>query len=866
MLELHSADEQGQESDLTRGLGAPGGFETATRELPGAAYKSATSPFAGLSLASAGFPTAGAALAAAPALTELARHKGVGLTPRELLAKEKSAGKETYFENPFTQAQEWINEKVRKGKTPEERAKAEETQSVLSTLLDLALPGAAQKAFGAKGGRAISPDEILPPEVKPPARPGQVTGAAPKALTHKPGKPPSGGSPPSGGAPTVAKPSGATHAYDVPGAMRGSDPAGGLYRGVFDALEKGKTTFAGVKDPLIAKAKPFYDQGLIKTSDDIRTLVNEGPGALKSKYAPTVAKPSMPSRTKEMPKMSKEALDLLSAQSQVEKPSIKGKVTEAPETATEKRIERIRPEQRIYPRLQNVELREQQLKNHSKYVQEMETDAAERAARAEARVPKTVKGMDSQRIRIHEAEKQWPVTQEAYNKAAGRVRALEDEVVKLKGPARESAETLLEMAKKELDDATFDLKQAWENLEGTNYRATVQEMRDAARKKIQDIQDAIAEGVEYNIHKRDYSPDLITKANAISKSKKLPSARTSDFYTQVHDEYANEYRNRVAQIDNELKGVAKTPAGMYEARNLQKEKDILNKMIKSAEAEKTIQNRRFGLREMAERHKAQERFKQLKQEGGKQEVTKVAQERMWKERIEKAKTPEERGSVVDEAVEQIANEHPQQAERIRAEGQKLKDSIEDLFAPRESKAPPSVKGERTQIGGGHKKPPPPPPKPPGAPGGEPPPKGPGKGIPTEEELANSSSKDTVKKGKNLFEKYVEDIKELKENFPYIWRSKIGQDVIVGAATATWDEFRKGEDYDIPITGAQMASIGLGHPRGSPLRVATNTFVKWLYKQGRIAGASEALRKKDSVKFNSYSPSVKKTAKHRVYGS
>jgi hypothetical protein len=660
------AFEEGEGSDLREGLGNTGlealmkSLSTAGKEAPGAALQSL--PFAGGALGSAlGFPTAGAGAIAAPALLELARHKGVGLTPRELIEGKKPAGKETYFENPLSSAASWLDEKAREGKTPEERQKAEETKQVLSSVMDALLLLSPSK--GAKRG-AISPDEILPAE-----KPGQIE----------------------------------------------------------------------------LKRQPI---------------------------SPKTGKPA----TKVTP-------------------PLEGKVTKAPETATESRVARVNPEARIYPRLEKVELAEQQLKNYPKYVAEMETDAAERAARKEARIPKTVKGMDSQRIRIHEAEKQWPLAQESYNKAAGRVRALEDEVVKLKGSQRESAETLLDMAKKELDDATFDLKQAWENLEGTNYRATSGEMRDAARNKIQQIQDTVAKGEEYKIHKRDYSPDLIAKAQAISKSKPLPKARQSDFYTQVHDVYANEYRNQVSKIDKELASLPKTMQGMFQAKNLQAEKDILNKMIKSAEAEKTIQNRRFGLREMAERHKAQERFKQLKQINEKPEVSNLANQKMWRGRFEEAKTSESRGAVFDDAVEQVANEHPEQAEKIRAEGQKLKDSIEELFKTRPPKEPPRVKGERTRTRGRK------------TPEQEAPPKG--KGIPKEEELQtkSKSAKQAAKESLKWVRDFQDKVDDLLGKVPILGKHWVGKDLIIGAIGAAVDELHK--EYELPITGGDITNVIFG---------------------------------------------------------
>jgi len=541
--------------------------------------------------------------------------------------------------------------------------------------------------------------------------------------------------------------------------------------------------------------------------------------------------------------------------------SLQGRVTKPPETATEMRMERTSPEKRIYPRLQNVELREKQLKAHPKYVEEIATDAAERSKRAEDRVPKTVKGMDAQRIRIHEAEKKWPVAQESYNKAAGRVRALEDEVAKLKGEARESAETLLELAKKDLDDATRNLKNAWENLEGTNYRATVQEMRDAARKKMLEIQDAVTEGEEYVLHKRDYSPDLIAKAKQYSKLKPLPKARQSDFYTQVHDVYVNEYKPRVAQIDKELKSLPKTMEGQSRARPLQKEKEILNKMIQSAEAEKTIQNRRFGLREMAERHKAEERFKGLKQTEGKPEVGKVAQEKMWKKRIEQSRTPEGRkqaaNEMIDEAIAETSD--PQMKENLRQEKTKLEHAFEDAqkefeelheqFRSKEAKEPPSGKGEKHTFKEETKKTEPP---------------------KTEKKKGKESKQpppppDATKRAEWLIKGYMKIVEDFVGKIPYFgtaWKNKYGRDLIIGVGSALFDELLKETDLDNYITTGQVATLLFGSNRQRGIRYITNKVTKGIIKDQKVRNAKRAYKEHRAADFYAYSPSIQKAAKEK----
>lgn len=56
-----------------------------------------------------------------------------------------------------------------------------------------------------------------------------------------------------------------------------------FYESAFDALEKGKTTISGVKDPILAKAKGAYDAGLITSPDDIRKFEENGYPQIETK-------------------------------------------------------------------------------------------------------------------------------------------------------------------------------------------------------------------------------------------------------------------------------------------------------------------------------------------------------------------------------------------------------------------------------------------------------------------------------------------------------------------------------------------------------------------------------------------------------
>lgn len=610
-------------------------------------------------------------------------------------------------------------------------------------------------------------------------------------------------------------------------------------------LAQQKSNFPGIEE-LLANKTPLKREKYFETPSEklakgltpeeketgdvlsvVLGLVGPGVASKIKKLLPKRAvKPSAILQTPpEAPKQLTAQAQAAAAEEAIPKTPLEGRVTKAPQTATQMRIERARPEARIYPRLKNVELSEQQLKLHPKYVEEIAVDAAERAARAEARVPKTVKGMDSKRLRIHEAEKAYPQALESYTKSSARVRALEDEVAKLKGAQRESAETLLDLAKADLDDASFNLKQAWENLEGTNYRATVQEMRDAARKKMLDIEEAVSNGQSYELAKRDYSPDLIAKAKKIGKQKPIPSARKEDFYTQVHDVYVNEYKNRIAELDKQIAEAAKTRtlASLHHRQQLQKQKEILNKMVQSAEAEKVIQNRRFGLREMAERHKAQQRFKQLGKAEGKPEVKKVAQEKMWKERLVEAKSPEARSQVVDDGIEQIASKDPKNAEKIRAEGQKLKEGVEDLFKQKPPKSPPPLPSDK-------------------------------------------GAKNSAREAYEYLKKIQDKIESLLKKVPVLGQYELGRDIIAGAISAGIDEANKELGLNIPV--GQLTTLIFGRGGKGGYRVFVRNFAKKqtqeFIRSLKVKRARDAFKKKDSKKFFSYPKSIQKEAKEQAY--
>ena len=73
-------------------------------------------------------------------------------------------------------------------------------------------------------------------------------------------------------------------------AQMGSGIVDNLYKGIFESLEKGKDTFAGIKEPLISRAKPYYKEGLIKDAKDLKAFSND-PKPFQEKLANLKTKP-----------------------------------------------------------------------------------------------------------------------------------------------------------------------------------------------------------------------------------------------------------------------------------------------------------------------------------------------------------------------------------------------------------------------------------------------------------------------------------------------------------------------------------------------------------------------------------------------
>lgn len=364
--------------------------------------------------------------------------------------------------------------------------------------------------------------------------------------------------------------------------------------------------------------------------------------------------------------------------------------SKAPETATELRMARAEPKAKIFPTEERIATRESQLKAFPKYEAEIAQDASERAARAEAKIPKTVKGMDARRIRVHTAEKNLPVAEKGYRNALARVRALEDEVVKLGGAEKERVKSLIDAAKSEMKDAEFFLKQTMQNISGGEARVGLEDMRKAAQKKMLDISEKIAAGEEIQLAKMDYNPEMIREAKRLSKKKAIPSVKKDDFYQQVHKEYGDQYRKQLSDVEKKIKEPLKNMADAERKRHLQKEKDVIKKLIDQTEAERTIHQHKLSLRETAERHRAKERLGKLQPKEAEPKVQKVAQEKIHDNLKSYIANPSE------EKLVEIATETGVPKEAVK-QGKSLVDAIKEVNKTAEKGTVPKIGKIRAEF-------------------------------------------------------------------------------------------------------------------------------------------------------------------------
>lgn len=508
---------------------------------------------------------------------------------------------------------------------------------------------------------------------------------------------------------------------------------------------------------------------------------------------------------------------------------LQGRVAkEVPISATESRMERMSPRERLFETKQQQKVLESQLKQYPKYAEDISKDAAEMAARREKILGP--KALETKAQKIEYYSKQLPAVQKDYEKAISRVRALEDQMVKQPELA-DKIKPLIQAATKQLEESQFLLKQTLNNAKTGSSKVGIEAMREAAQKKVLEISEKIGANEEILLKKADYNPEFIRQARQLEKKKPLPSTHIDDYFTQVHDGYAKVYKDRIAQLNQEITKLAenRTLSSLHSRQQLNKERVELQKLVDHVDAENAIHRHKLALRQIHERKLAQERLGNFRPIEGKPKVGETAKPQIKEVgRIaESMKTSEGRAKLADDLTDKISKQakDPKISEKIQSEKGKLKETLEEISRKTEE-------------------------------------------ISNKSSKTASSTKESVKIGKSI----AKDIQDLAEALPKgisaIWSTRLGRDLIIGTAVPVIQEIFK--EWDIPISSSSILSASIGNPRGAGYRALATSIIKFSIKKYKKETLKSAIRKEDDQKVvnlqKKYGNKLTKEAKQELYGT
>lgn len=324
------------------------------------------------------------------------------------------------------------------------------------------------------------------------------------------------------------------------------------------------------------------------------------------------------------------------------------------------RIEKVAEKRPVFKEKEAKALREKELEMFPEYKQEAEAYEAERYERRN-RV-KRAETIAREEDRMQVAAKEYPKAKADYERLAGQVRALEDEVAKLPSSQRGRVESLLKYTERELAVAEQNLLDTHNIMRTGEIRSGIKEMEQKAVEKINKISSEIEAGKEPRITKADFNPERIAEAKKLAKLKKpLPSRmKPYDKLFQAHEVYKTAYKKRLAQIDGELAALkeAKSLGDAKMVKSLQKEKELFNNLVNHLDADLKLHEHQLNLRNLLSRQKAEKVFRKLKP--GISTATQEKARKVFKE------TPKESKQTVKKAEEFVRNPSPEKAEEVAA--------------------------------------------------------------------------------------------------------------------------------------------------------------------------------------------------------
>lgn len=462
--------------------------------------------------------------------------------------------------------------------------------------------------------------------------------------------------------------------------------------------------------------------------------------------------------------------------------------------ATVSRMARSGPEGKIFRTAEQAALREKQLQLHPEYAEEIAQDSAARAARAEAREPKTEVGQAGLAKRMAKAEADLPKAKELYQKAIARVRGLESEMSRGVLPQEQARfDSLYKAAVNELNESEFYLKTVLNNAKTGEARIGVDGMRQAARNKMINLEQQIDAGEIPKLSLKDYNPEFIRQAKALQKKKPVPSTRHDDYFTQVHDAYANEYRNRINTLNKPAD--PKDLSSSFRPKNVEKTKETLQKMVDHIEAENTIHRHKMGLREIEQRKVAKDRLGKFTKQAGEEKVKRLAKDAL--------KSPEKAAEATDAAFEEAA--HRARDETVR---QKILSEREAVKKRLEKEA--AYQQERGGKGGNQA----------------------------------TTKKEAVRKGRSITNDLRELMDSLKGEGKNFFKTNIGKDFLIGVGTELLTQATKGDE--LPFSPSTVGTLIGGY--GAGYRYIFSKMTRYFWHKGQKADYKRALREGDDQKL------------------
>jgi hypothetical protein len=510
-------------------------------------------------------------------------------------------------------------------------------------------------------------------------------------------------------------------------------------------------------------------------------------------------------------------------------PSLKGKVfKEIPSAATESRIERLSPKERLFETKRQQDVLKSQLKQYPRYAEEIAKDAAEMAARREKILGP--KALETKAQKIEYFEKQLPGVKKDFEKAIGRVRALEDQLAK-QPELKEQIKPLIDAATQQLKESEFLLKQTLNNAKTGSSKVGFEAMREAAQKKVLDVEAKIGEGLDVELPLRDYNPEFVRQAKQLAKKKPIPATKIDDYFTQVHEGYAQVYRDRLNKLDAEIAKLAETRTfpSLHARQQLHKERQVLKKLVDHVDAENAIHRHKLALRQTHERKLAQERLGKLRPTEGKPKVAEAASPQIKEMgRIsESMKTSEGRNKIANDFVEKMASKNKKIGENLQKEKSSVSEALNDVkkYSEEAKEALKTAPQARTET-------------------------------------------EAVQKSKAIVHRIRNQMDKLLSKVPLLGKTAEGRDFLVGIIASMFGEFAK--ENDLPMGSSTIASALLGKRGGAGTRIIGNAFGKWAIKKWKIMNAKSAYKKENDELVDKYrkryGSKIMKEAREELYGT